>query len=170
MIDPWSCWPVSCPCLYPKQSWLHKTTTCPCRGHFIFLSGLHPFLLLVTSPQFSFGVAGLRRAKPGQSAYFIFQVSWFVEAERACRAGQSIVNQSWDLCGAVQKERSSLLSLIERKPGFFGSSTWWCAENEGNIEEIRWIVSKREIDSWHHLVWIRYPARPTREMFISLRR
>ena len=26
-------------------------------------------------------------------------------------------------------------------------------------------VSKRKIDSWPHLIWIRYPARPTPEMF-----
>ena len=45
------------PCLYPQQSYLPKTTTCPCRGHFLLLFNLHSFHLLVTLPQFSFEAA-----------------------------------------------------------------------------------------------------------------
>ena len=43
--------------------------------------------------------------------------------------------------------------------------TWGCAENEGFTEEFEWRVSKRKIDSWPCLIWVRYPARPTPEMF-----
>lgn len=50
-----------------------------------------------------------------------------------CHSGQSNMNQSWDSCGTSHiKEKFSFVSLIGWKPGFFGGSTWECAENEPN--------------------------------------
>ena len=48
---------MSCPCLYPQQSCLLKTTTRPCRGHFLLWFNLHSFHLMVTLLQFSFEAA-----------------------------------------------------------------------------------------------------------------